>query len=68
MSWAAIDGSLLEAWESQESVTVHDCGLAKYRAASLGHMPQAMWHSGNGRLIHASEARVSSKFSESSCE
>lgn len=65
---AAIDGSLLEAWESQESVTVHDCGLAKYRAAALGHMPQAMWHSGNGRLIHAREARVSSKFSESSCK
>lgn len=40
MSWAAIDGSLLEAWESQESVTVHDCGLAKYRAAALGHMPR----------------------------
>ena len=36
---AAVDGNLLEAWESQESGAVHDCGLAKYRAAALGHMP-----------------------------
>lgn len=50
-------------------MTVHGCGLAKYRAATLGHVPWAVWHTENGsRVIHAREAAVSSKVSGSSCK
>lgn len=49
-------------------MTVQGCGLAE-AAAALGHVPWAVQHSGNdGRVIHAREAAVSSKISESSCK